>query len=65
MLSEGTWSEGSSGDPIRDLKILTDSSLDLAQNLVIRNGPSAFIVRDDLWLFVDFLKKRITRIAVR
>lgn len=41
-------------------KTLTDGSLNFAQNLVIRNGPSTFIVCDDLRLFIDFLKKRCT-----
>lgn len=36
---------------------LTDGPLDFAQHLVIGYGPSALIVRDHLWLLIDFLKR--------
>lgn len=62
---EGVWEQNvtsargqRSGDPTMARRALTDGSLNFAQNLVIRDGPSTLVVRDDLWLFVDFLKRR-------
>ena len=36
-------------------RTLTNGSLDLAQNLVVGNGPATLVVRNDLRLLVDFL----------
>ena len=37
---------------------LTDGPLDLAHDLVVGNRFPAFIVRNDLWFLVDFLRKK-------
>lgn len=42
-------------------RALTDGSLNFAQNLVIRDGPSTLVVRDDLRLLVDFLERDVFR----
>ena len=54
--------EGRGGHPASDQAVdvsrtLTNGSLDLAQNLVVGNGPATLVVRDDLRLLIDFLER--------
>ena len=45
------------GQAVKASRTLTNGSLDLAQNLVVGNGPATLVVRNDLRLLVDFLER--------
>lgn len=50
-------SHPASGQAVKVSRTLTNCSLDLAQNLVVGNGPATLVVRNDLRLLIDFLER--------